>query len=165
MRAAGSYQGVAHVGTYTTHNLSIPYVTSSTPTQGLAELLGFVLPEFNVGDSRRYVNLHYSKANDVFYAPFRANIDKASTLIIGTDLCTGAVTSDGSSGLHGLATFPISHKSIGDHISYQPFQLIKMRCPIDGVRVTRFRVFLTDGHGKVVDLADEVYICCLVIEW
>jgi hypothetical protein len=164
VRVTGAYLGVAHTGTFSSHSATVPNIDATTGN-GLGEILGFVDTAYPAGDPLRYNSLHAAAANDVFYAPGVAALDESSTLIIGTDLCQGAVFSDGSTGHHGLCTFAVTGKEIGEHVAYQPTSLLKVRASIDGLRITRFRVYLTNGHGEACSMGQEVYSVCLCLEY
>ena len=164
VRVTGAYQGVDHTGTFVSHSATVPYI-GATIGNGMGEILGFVDTTYPVGNALRYNTLHATVANQTFIAAGVAALDEASTLIIGTDLAQGAVMGDGSVGHHGLCSFQISGKQIGEHVPFTPTNLLKIRAAIDGLRITTFRVFLTNGHGETVEMGNEVYSLCLCVEY
>ena len=163
-------QTALHVGEegpgFTTYQATIPGVAADVG-HGAADLLGFVNGSYTRGSADRYAQSNCVATSDThkFIASEPAHIDETTTLIIGTDLCQGAVFTTGSSGHHGMASFPASTVQIGAHISFMPEQLIKMRAQIDGLRIPSFRVFLTNGHGRPVEMGGEVFSLTLIVEY
>ena len=161
-------QGALYVGVegpgFTTYEQTVPGVALDIG-HGIAELLGYVHAAYAKGSVARYDNQVATADAHAFIASQPARIDETTTLILGTDLCQGAVFTNGSSGHHGMANFPASTVQIGAHISFMPEQLIKIRAQIDGLRIPSFRVFLTNGHGDPVEMGDEVYALTLIIQY